>query len=238
MCDDGRSRMSRSEAVTLVWMSKVNTWTHSVVCVRCMTTGARCSWWRSWWKEASCWTKSCDRSFSRSEKPALSSTPSPGLWSTCTSRGYVSPVPPENVHWTHAYIQGKRRHFPPNLSACWSTMMLLSVEAKSVVYSVLKECGSQTSWCFCASTLVMLFRTRYLKSALMEILQGWHKRSLGLRDELIRFWCSEVKGHCDLEEIFSRNSRIRTLIMTEFDPNCAECTESADIEHQVVVVAP
>ena len=33
-----------------------------------------------------------------------------------------------------------------------------------------------------------------------EFLPIWLKRTLGLKDELIRFWWSEVKrqGHCDL----------------------------------------
>jgi len=36
--------------------------------------------------------------------------------------------------------------------------------------------------------------TRYLSNAIMELLKIWHKHSLGLKDELMRFWWSKVKG--------------------------------------------
>ena len=40
--------------------------------------------------------------------------------------------------------------------------------------------------------------TQYLKNASRELLQLWYKYSLGLEDDLIRFWWSKVKGHMDL----------------------------------------
>lgn len=41
---------------------------------------------------------------------------------------------------------------------------------------------------------------RYLPNTWREFPQIWHEHSLGLRDEVIPFWCAKVKGrgHCDL----------------------------------------
>ncbi len=53
----------------------------------------------------------------------------------------------------------------------------------------------------------------------------WHKRPLGLKDELITLvtfalWALVVKGHFDLtKHVFGHNSRIQSLIMTKFHPN-------------------
>jgi len=54
----------------------------------------------------------------------------------------------------------------------------------------------------------------YLSNALTEFHQIWYKHSLGLKDELIRFWWSKVKGqvHCDV----TKHEQIHSLIMTQF----------------------
>jgi len=62
--------------------------------------------------------------------------------------------------------------------------------------------------------------TQYFSIALKEFLQIWHKRSLGLKDELIRFWCSEIKGqgHSELaKHCFGHNPQINMLIMIQFN---------------------
>lgn len=57
-------------------------------CLRCTTTVSRCSWWRSWCAEESCWIGSSNRRSFRRERPALCFTPSLRLSSTCTHRGW------------------------------------------------------------------------------------------------------------------------------------------------------
>lgn len=62
--------------------------THVHSCVRCMMRAGTYTWWWSWWKEVSCWTRSSDRSSSLRERPVLCSTPSPRLLTTSTAKGW------------------------------------------------------------------------------------------------------------------------------------------------------
>lgn len=59
-------------------------------CGRFMTRAGTCTWWWSWWKEVSCWTRSSGRSSSLRERPVLCSTPSPRLFTTSTAKGWAS----------------------------------------------------------------------------------------------------------------------------------------------------
>lgn len=61
---------------------------HVHSCVRCMMRAGTYTWWWSWWKEVSCWTRSSDRSSSLRERPVLCSTPSPRLFTTSTAKGW------------------------------------------------------------------------------------------------------------------------------------------------------
>lgn len=62
--------------------------THVHSCARCMMRAGTYTWWWSWWKEVSCWTRSSDRSSSLRERPVLCSTPSPRLFTTSTAKGW------------------------------------------------------------------------------------------------------------------------------------------------------
>lgn len=62
--------------------------THVSSCGRCMMRAGTSTWWWSWWKEVSCWTRSSDRSSSLRERPVLCSTPSPRLFTTSTAKGW------------------------------------------------------------------------------------------------------------------------------------------------------
>lgn len=60
--------------------------------------------------------------------------------------------------------------------------------------------------CFCVvHPSVPFLWTQYLVQTVREFLQIWHKHPVGLKDELIRFWCSKVnsQGHCDLKYCMS-----------------------------------
>lgn len=138
---------------------------HVHSCVRCMMKAGTYTWWWSWWKEVSCWTRSSDRSSSLRERPVLCSTPSPRLFTTSTAKGWgnaphelrgqiCSPLMPVHLHrWYTAT-------WNPVTSSTWMTREIPTLSGY-VTLDLLSSFGEETACSSPPVTLPTLWHRRW-----------------------------------------------------------------------------